>query len=164
MFFFGAFRSSRVGISSQKGRKMIVFEPKRINQWQLSRFVPSGIIYGRMERTIRNYGLRIISRPENKHSLLRRGRKSLPGSSDHGWWACRSSWRSLSWMPKNHPRVRLWNQRQWLLTNLSVISYSGRFYDIYQAGPSQRSSNRLRAKTSKGSPNPRALSLYLACM
>ena len=48
---------------------MIVFEPKRINQWQLSRFVPSGIIYGRMERTIRNYGLRIISRPENKHSL-----------------------------------------------------------------------------------------------
>ena len=37
-------------------------------------------------------------------------------------------------------------------------------YDIYQAGPSQRSSNRLRAKTSKGSPNPRALSLYLACM
>ena len=64
---------------------MIVFEPKRINQWQLSRFVPSGIIYGRMERTIRNYGLRIISRPENKHSLLRRGRKSLPGSSDHGW-------------------------------------------------------------------------------
>lgn len=37
-------------------------------------------------------------------------------------------------------------------------------YDIYQAGPSQRSSNRLRAKTSKGSPKPRALSLYLACM
>ena len=37
-------------------------------------------------------------------------------------------------------------------------------YDIYQAGPSQRSSNRLRAKTSKGSPNLRALSLYLACM
>ena len=26
-------------------------------------------------------------------------------------------------------------------------------YDIYQAGPSQRSSNRLRAKTSKGSPS-----------
>lgn len=90
---------------------MIVFEPKRINQWQLSRFVPSGIIYGRMGRTMRNYGLRIIARPENKHSPLRRGRKSLPGSSDHGWWACRSSWRSLSWMPKNHPRVRLWNQR-----------------------------------------------------
>lgn len=57
---------------------MIVFEPKRINQWQLSRFVPSGIIYGRMGRTMRNYGLRIISSPENKHSLLRRGRKSLP--------------------------------------------------------------------------------------
>lgn len=57
---------------------MIVFEPKRINQWQLSRFVPSGIIYGRMGRTMRNYGLRIIARPENKHSLLRRGRKSLP--------------------------------------------------------------------------------------
>ena len=67
--FFCAFRSSRVGISSQKGRKMIVFEPKRINQWQLSRFVPSGIIYGRMGRTMRNYGLRIISSPENKHSF-----------------------------------------------------------------------------------------------
>ncbi|WP_418676605.1 hypothetical protein [Alistipes dispar] len=57
---------------------MIVFEPKRINQWQLSRFVPSGIIYGRMGRTMRNYGLPIISRPENKLSPLRRGRKSLP--------------------------------------------------------------------------------------
>lgn len=57
---------------------MIVFEPKRINQWQLSRFVPLGIIYGRMGRTMRNYGLRIISSPENKHTPLRRGRKSLP--------------------------------------------------------------------------------------
>ena len=107
---------------------MIVFEPKRINQWQLSRFVPSGIIYGRMGRTMRNYGLRIIARPENKHSPLRRGRKSLPGSSDHGWWACRSSWRSLSWMPKNHPRVRLWNQRHdhWRACPLSQAEIAGR--------------------------------------
>lgn len=107
---------------------MIVFEPKRINQWQLSRFVPSGIIYGRMGRIMRNYGLRIIARPENKHSPLRRGRKSLPGSSDHGWWACRSSWRSLSWMPKNHPRVRLWNQRHdyWRACPLSQAEIAGR--------------------------------------
>lgn len=31
--------------------------------------VPSGIIYGRMGRTMRNYGLRIITRPENKPPL-----------------------------------------------------------------------------------------------
>lgn len=31
-----------------------------------------------MGRTMRNYGLPIISRPENKLSPLRRGRKSLP--------------------------------------------------------------------------------------
>ena len=131
---------------------MIVFEPKRINQWQLSRFVPSGIIYGRMERTIRNYGLRIISRPENKHSLLRRGRKSLPGSSDHGWWACRSSWRSLSWMPKNHPRVRLWNQRQWLLTSLSIISYSGRFMTFIKQGRHSEAQTGCEPKQARAHP------------
>ena len=116
--------------------------------------VPSGIIYGRMGRTMRNYGLRIIARPENKHSLLRRGRKSLPGSSDHGWWACRSSWRSLSWMPKNHPRVRLWNQRHdyWRACPLSHTVDD--FMTFIKQGRHSETQTGCEPKQARAHPNP----------
>lgn len=124
--------------------------------------VPSGIIYGRMGRTMRNYGLRIITRPENKPPFTSRKKISLR--------IFRSRMMSMSIFVKisvmnaeESPEIS-YKINGMTIDELVRYLIQWTIYDIYQAGPSQRSSNRLRAKTSKGSPKPRALSLYLACM
>ena len=98
---------------------MIVFEPKRINQWQ-SRFVPSGIIYGRMGRTMRNYGLRIIARPENKPPFT--SRKKISPRIFRSRMMSMSIFVKISVMnAEESPESQAMKSTAWLLTSLSVI-------------------------------------------